>query len=68
MDGVAFALLNWIDLGGIRTPLYKCELDSRKLRHYGNGTYRYGGVTIDPRFPLIGEQRELSAPQPSEQH
>ena len=48
--GRPFALLEWIDLGGARAPLYSCELDPSKLRHYANGTYHYDDVTVDPRF------------------
>jgi len=46
------ALLEWIDLGGVRTPLYRCELDPAKLRAEPGyrGVFRYDDVTIDPRF------------------
>ena len=46
------ALLEWIDLGGVRTPLYRCELDPAKLRADAEhrGVFRYDDVTIDPRF------------------
>lgn len=52
VNGRPVALLDWIDLGGIRTPLYMCELDPKKLRVVTNqrGLYHYAGVTADPRF------------------
>lgn len=49
------AILGWIDVGGLRTPVYLCELDPAKLhRHFRaageeKNTYFYDGVTIDPR-------------------
>jgi hypothetical protein len=46
------ALLDWINLGGIRTPLYKCQLDERKLHPTKDrGVFHYEGLTSDPRFP-----------------
>jgi hypothetical protein len=49
--GRPVALLDWIDLGGIRTPLYMCELDPKQLRAVaGGGLFQYDGVTADPRF------------------
>jgi hypothetical protein len=50
--GCPVALLDWIDLGGIRTPLYVCELDPTKLRPATEqrGVFHYDGVTTDPRF------------------
>jgi hypothetical protein len=50
VSGRPVALLEWINLGGVRTPLYSCELDPSKLCHYANGTYHYEDVTVDPRF------------------
>jgi hypothetical protein len=52
VNGRPVALLDWIDLGGIRTPLYMCELDPRKLRIATDqrGLYHYDDVTADPRF------------------
>jgi len=46
------ALLEWIDLGGVRTPLYICELDPAKLTADAGqrGLFRYDDETIDPRF------------------
>ena len=51
-DGLPKALLGWINLGGVRAPLYVCELDRSKL-HLSKGvkkTYYYDGTTVDPRF------------------
>jgi hypothetical protein len=61
VDGRPKALLSWIDIGGIRTPLYICELDRSKLRgHTGaKNTYYYDATTVDPRFEDLPE--ELSA-------
>jgi hypothetical protein len=49
--GHPVALLDWIDLGGIRTPLYMCKLDPVKLRAATpDGLFEYDGITADPRF------------------
>lgn len=56
VNGQPFALPEWINLGGVRTPLYSCELDSSKLRAADGmkRTYYYDAVTVDPRFePVI---------------
>ena len=51
VKGRPVALLEWIDLGGIRTPLYMCELDPEKLRTATErGVFQYDGVTADPRL------------------
>ena len=47
-DGRARALMRWIDLGGVRTPLCVCELDPAKLVKLSYNVYRYEGVTEDP--------------------
>ena len=50
------AILGWIDVGGIRTPIHLVELDPARLRRaaaVGNankGTYYYDAVTVDPRY------------------
>ena len=46
------AILGWIDVGGLRTPIHLCDLDPAKLRHAvtGGNTYYYDAVTIDPRY------------------
>lgn len=57
------AVLGWIDVGGMRTPIYLCELDPEKLRRAatGEGTYYYEALTVDPRYeevvPATGEHR-----------
>lgn len=58
VDGRPKALLGWIDLGGIRTPLYICELDRAKLRSPKNArnTYYYDATTVDPRFEDLPEE------------
>ena len=50
--GRAKALLGWIDIGGVRAPLYICDLDRAKLRQSkgARNTYYYDGTTVDPRF------------------
>ena len=50
VHGRPIALLEWINLGGVRTPLYVCELDASKLRQTDKTTYYYDAVTVDPRF------------------
>lgn len=52
VKGRPLALPGWINLGGVRTPLYTCELDPAKLRaaQDAKGTYYYDDVTVDPRF------------------
>jgi hypothetical protein len=46
------AVLGWIDTGGMRTPIYICELDPAKLRKAAatSNTYYYDEMTIDPRY------------------
>jgi hypothetical protein len=46
------AVLGWIDAGGVRTPIYICELDPAKLKKAAamEGTYYYDEVTVDPRY------------------
>lgn len=53
------AILGWIDVGGVRTPIYLCDLDPAKLRKAVAGkavrtTYYYDAVTVDPRFEALG--------------
>ena len=50
VDGNPRALLGWIDLGGIRTPLCVCDLEPSKLSKRSHNVYAYDGVTADPRF------------------
>ena len=51
-DGKPHALIEWIDIGGVRTPLYTCELDKTKLVPAADAkaVFYYVGVTTDPRF------------------
>ena len=58
VDGRPKALLGRIDLGGVRTPLYICELDSSKLRQPkgAKNTYYYDATTVDPRFEDLPEE------------
>jgi hypothetical protein len=46
------AVLEWVDLGGVRSPLYIAELDPAKLRRAKRlrNTYYYDGETVDPRY------------------
>ena len=56
VQGRPKAILGWIDVGGVRTPIHLCELDPAKLRKAAAGndsnkkTYYYDAVTIDPRY------------------
>jgi hypothetical protein len=45
-------VLEWVNLGGVRSPLYIVELDPEKLRRAKRlrNTYYYDGETIDPRY------------------
>ena len=46
------AVLGWIDAGGVRTPIYICDLDPAKLKKAAamKNTYYYDEVTVDPRM------------------
>jgi hypothetical protein len=54
------AVLGWIDAGGVRTPIYICELDPAKLRRSAatKNTYYYDEVTVDPRYQPALPARE----------
>jgi hypothetical protein len=56
MDGQPKALLGWINLGEVRTPIYLCDLDPAKLRRSPTSasTYIYDDLTVDPRFEALG--------------
>ena len=59
------AILGWIDVGGMRTPIYLCDLDPAKLKKAAaaKDTYYYDDVTIDPRYEdleLAPEERKHS--------
>ncbi|HUQ25616.1 MAG TPA: hypothetical protein VM140_08100 [Burkholderiales bacterium] len=49
--GKPFAVLEWINMSGVRTPLF-LPLDAGKLRVRARlkNTYYYDGTTSDPRF------------------
>jgi hypothetical protein len=52
VQGRAVAILDWVDIGGVRTPLWICPLDRTKLRPKEPGrekTFYYDDVTVDPR-------------------
>jgi hypothetical protein len=55
------AVLEWLDLGGVRTPVYLAELDPKKLRAspHLRRVYFYDGVTSDPRFDLLQTNHEM---------
>jgi hypothetical protein len=55
--GRPFAVLEWINMTGVRTPLY-LPLDAGKLRPTRGvkNTFSYDGTTTDPRFEEF-EQR-----------
>lgn len=57
VQGRPKALLGWIDIGGVRTPLYICDLDAAKLRAAKGirGLYYYDATTDDPRFDDASE-------------
>jgi len=50
VQGRPVAVPEWINLGGVRTPLYVCQLDGAKLTQTDKTTYYYEDVTNDPRF------------------
>jgi hypothetical protein len=61
------AILGWIDVGGVRTPIFMCDLDPAKLRKAAPGnsardhakdTYYYDSVTVDPRYEELGPAEE----------
>jgi len=66
MRGRPKAILGWIDVGGVRAPLFLCDLDPAKLRKAGAGnsaknTYYYDSVTVDPRYEELGPVEEDSS-------
>jgi hypothetical protein len=65
IGGQPKALLGWINLGNVRTPIYLCELDRSKLRRSSENshTFYYDGLTVDPRFePLSPPPGGTDAP------
>ena len=63
IEGQPKALLGWINLGGVRTPIYLCDLDSSKLHQSppGGSTYYSDDVTVDPRFEGLGPEPQGAA-------
>jgi hypothetical protein len=59
VHGEAKAVLEWIDSGGLRTPIY-IDMDRSKLRMTrGIRTlYYYDGTTVDPRGMDLKEPQE----------
>lgn len=60
------AILGWIDVGGVRTPILICDLDPAKLRKAAaaKNTYYYDTVTVDPRYEELGPVNEA----PTQRH
>jgi hypothetical protein len=56
------AVLGWIDAGGIRTPIYICDLDPAKLKKAAaaKDTYYYDEVTVDPQYEPTSPTNEFS--------
>jgi len=56
LGGKPVALIDWINLGGVRTPLYTYPLDPLKLRADAlrRGVFHYDDLTADPRFAERG--------------
>ena len=56
VSGRPRAMLEWVNLGGVRSPLYIAELDAGKLRRskHARNTYYYDGETVDPRYEDAG--------------
>ncbi|MGQ0654057.1 MAG: hypothetical protein ACT4P4_17630 [Betaproteobacteria bacterium] len=55
------AILEWINFGGVRTPVYVAELDEAKLHRPRTGprnVYYYVGVTEDPRYEDAAPREE----------
>jgi hypothetical protein len=54
------ALLGWINLGGVRTPIYLCDLEHAKLRQSqtSSSTFYYDETTVDPRFEALGPSQQ----------
>jgi len=61
VNGQPVALIEWINLGGVRTPLYTHPLDPGKLRPdpARRGVFHYDDLTADPRFMERGESPPL---------
>jgi hypothetical protein len=55
IDGQPKALLGWINLGDVRTPIFLCNLDQSKLHRSATSphTFYYDEITVDPRFEAL---------------
>ena len=64
IEGQPKALLGWINLGSVRTPIYLCELEPGRLRRSAThpNTFYYDEITVDPRFEALGPERSGDAP------
>lgn len=64
IDGQPKALLGWINLGSVRTPIYLCDLDRAKLRRSSKSSkiFYYDGLTVDPRFEALGPGVDAARP------
>jgi hypothetical protein len=65
VEGRPKAILGWINVGGLRTPIHFCDLDPAKLRKAAAGdgeTYYYEALTIDPRYEQLTPVAEQHAP------
>jgi hypothetical protein len=58
------AILGWIDVGGMRTPIYMSDLDPKKLHKAAAApnTYYYDGLTIDPRYEDLAQVKDRAPP------
>jgi len=55
VQGRPKAILGWIDVGGVRTPIFLCDLDPARLRKVtAKNTFYYDAVTVDPRYEELG--------------
>jgi hypothetical protein len=65
IEGQPKALLCWINFGGVRTPIYLCDLDLAKLHRSATSTntFYYEEITVDPRFETLasGQQDNLKS-------
>ena len=61
LQGQPRIVWGWIDMGGMRTPIYLAELDPAKLKRLGvANVYRYDAVTSDPQ-----DTQELTGNRPA---
>jgi hypothetical protein len=54
LGGGPKAVLAWVNMAGVRTPIY-CALDPAKLRQpafAAKGTFYYDETTVDPRYQV----------------